>query len=90
MIRGLAERSETRRAEDVLKVFTVQGPESAVAHVANTLVEALMKAGEERRARRLLMRNHLVMSGQDAIDAAILARRAMPGPGGSWPGPSVG
>ena len=76
MIRGLAERSETRRAEDVLKVFTAQGPESAVAHVANTLVEALMKAGEERRARRLLMRNHLVMSGQDAIDAAILARRA--------------
>ena len=76
MIRGLAERGETRRAEEVLKAFSEQGPERTVAHVANTLIEALMRSGEEKRARRLLKRNQLVMSGQDAIDAAILARRA--------------
>ncbi len=76
MIRGHAERGETRRAEDVLNAFSAQGPESAVPHVANTLIEALIKAGEEERALRLLKRDHLVISVQDAVDAAILARRA--------------
>ena len=76
MIRGHAERGETRRAEDILNAFSAQGPESAVPHVANTLIEALIKAGEDERAIRLLKRDHLVMSVQDAVDAAILARRA--------------
>lgn len=76
MIKGYAERGETGRAEEVLEAFEAQGPKGAMPHVANTLVEALVKAGDEDRARRLLKRNHLVMSGQDAIDAAILARRA--------------
>ena len=76
MIRGLAERGETRRAEDVLTAFSTQGPESTVAHVANTLIEALIRAGEDKRARRLLKRHHLFISVQDAVDAAILARRA--------------
>ncbi len=76
MIRGLAERGEIRRAEEVMEVFSAQGAESATAHVVNTLIEALLKAGEEKRARQLLKRNHLVMSVQDAVDAAILARRA--------------
>ena len=76
MIKGYAERGETGRAEEVLEAFEAQGPRGAVGHVANTLVEALVRAGDEDRARRLLKRNHLVMSGQDAIDAAILARRA--------------
>lgn len=57
-------------------MFSAQGPESAVAHVANTLIEALLKADEQERARRLLKGGHLVMSVQDAVDAAILARRA--------------
>ena len=76
MIKRYAEHGETGRAEDVLETFEAQGPKGAVAHVANTLVEALVKVGDADRARRLLKRNHLVMSGQDAIDAAILARRA--------------
>ena len=80
MIRGLAERGETRRAEDVLKAFSGQGRERTVAHVANTLIEALIRAGEEKRARRLLgrllEREHIVMPIEDAVDAAILARRA--------------
>ena len=76
VIRGLAERGETRRAEEVLKTFSTQGPQGTVPHVANTLIEALMRAGDRKRAGELLKRNHLVMSGQDAIDAAILARRA--------------
>ena len=76
MIRGHAERGDTRQAEDVLNAFSAQGPESAVPHVANTLIEALIKAGEDERAIRLLKRDHLFISVQDAVDAAILARRA--------------
>lgn len=76
MIRWLAERGETNQAEDVLKAFSARGPESTIAHVRNALIEALIRAGEEERARRLLKRDHLSMSVQDAVDAAILARRA--------------
>lgn len=76
MIKRYAERGETGRAEEVLEAFEAQGPRGAAAHVANTLVEALVKAGDADRARRLLKRNRLVMTGRDAIDAAVLARRA--------------
>lgn len=76
MIKRYAERGETGRAEEVLEAFEAQGPRGAAAHVANTLVEALVKVGDADRARRLLKRNHLVMAGRDAIDAAVLARRA--------------
>ena len=60
----------------MLETFEAQGSENAVAHVANTLIDVLVQAGDEERARRLLGRSRLVLSGQDAIDAAILARRA--------------
>ena len=36
----------------------------------------LVEAGDEKKARRLLGQSRPVLSGQDAIDAAILARRA--------------
>ena len=45
-------------------------------HVVNTLIEALVEAGEERKALQLLKRPQALVFGQDAIDAAILARRA--------------
>ena len=76
IIKGYAERGEVGRAEEVLEAFAAQGPRGTVAHVANTLVEALLRVGEEDNARRLLKRNDLGISGHDAIEAAILARRA--------------
>ena len=75
MIRAYARSGEIDRAEEVLETFEVQGPESAVPHVANTLIDVLLQAGEENRAHRLLRRNRSAPLGQDAIDAAILARR---------------
>ena len=75
MIRSFGQRGEIGRAEDVLKTFEAQGPASAVAHVANTLVDVLLESGDERKAQELLKRERLVVFGQDAIDAAILARR---------------
>ncbi len=75
MIRSYGQRSEIGRAEDVLKTFEAQGPASAASHVANTLVDVLLEAGEERKAQELLKRDRPMMFGQDAIDAAILARR---------------
>ncbi len=70
------ESGHAERAEDVLKTFEQQGPQSALPHVVNTLIDALLEAGDESGARRLLQQNRAVPTGQDAIDAAILARRA--------------
>ena len=79
MIRAYAERDELERAEEVLDTFEATGPERAVPHVANTLVDILIDAGgesEKRKALRLLRQDRPALFGQDAIDAAILARRA--------------
>ena len=75
MIRAYAKKGDTERAEEVLETFEAQGPESAVSHVANTLIGASAEAGDESRARRLLRQSRPGLSGADAIDAAILARR---------------
>ena len=76
MIRLYAGREDLGRAEEVLRSFEAHGPESAIPHVANVLIDVLMDAGEESRALDLLKQNRPVLFGQDAIDAAILARRA--------------
>ena len=75
MIRSYGQRGEIGRAEDVLKTFEAQGQAGAVSHVANTLVDVLLEAGDERKAQEVLGRDRPLMFGQDAIDAAILARR---------------
>ena len=79
MIRAYAERRELERAEEVLEIFEAQGPEHTIPHVANTLIDVLMDSGRERDKRKaleLLRQNRPALFGQDAIDAAILARRA--------------
>ena len=75
MVRAYANSGEVERAEEVLDTFKAHGPESAVSHVTNTLIDVSVEAGDESRARRLLRQNRPSMFGQDAIDAAILARR---------------
>ena len=75
MIRSCGARGEVGRAENVFRTFEEQGPAGAVPHVGNTLVEVLLEAGDERRAQELLRRDRPIAFGQDAIDAAILARR---------------
>ena len=57
LIREFAQRGETGRAERVLKTFESEGPATAVPHVSNILVEALLEAGEAGKARQLLRRN---------------------------------
>ena len=79
MIRAYAERHELESAEEVLDTFEAAGPEHAVPHVANTLVDVLIDTGgesEKRKALQLLRQDRPALFGQDAIDAAILARRA--------------
>ncbi len=76
LIRGYARRGEIDRAEEVFDVFEEKGLVSARAHVANTMVEALLEADQDKKAQSLLTRRKGNWFGQDAIDAAILARRA--------------
>lgn len=76
LIRAYAKKGETARAEDVFRAFKAQGPGVAVVHVANALAEVLVAAGDPERARQLLQQDDAARFGQDAIDAAIVARRA--------------
>ena len=75
IIRVYGEIGDLDRAEEVLKTFRAEGSESSVPHVANALIEVLAEAGDEPKARQLLKANRSVLFGQDAVDAAILARR---------------
>ena len=76
LIRAYAKKGETARAEDVFRTFKAQGPGVAAVHVANALAEVLVAAGDPERARQLLQQDDAARFGQDAIDAAIVARRA--------------
>ena len=65
------------KAETVFETFVDVGVPNAVPHVRNTLIDALIDAGEDRKARSLFDDHRpRDVAGQDAIDAAILARRA--------------
>ena len=77
LIQALAERGNLPGAVDVLVTFETHGPQDAIPHVANTLIDALVQAGESQKAlQRLYKHDRSLLFGQDAIDAAILARRA--------------
>lgn len=75
MIRLHAAQGQLEDAEAVFARFRERGPQIASAYVANTLIEALLAGGREDDARRLLGSLSEVVSAQDAIDTAILARR---------------
>ena len=76
LIGSYARRGEVERAEAIFDTFKKVTPESAGAHVEHRLIEAFVEAGDVGRARRLLLRSRPRLSPQDAIDAAMLARRA--------------
>ena len=80
MIRWYAERDDLQHSEEVLTVFREQGPESAMPHVINMLIEVLVEAGENDKARHFFDKYPQETFGQDAIDAAILARRIRDSP----------
>lgn len=75
MIRMHTERGNIAEAHDAWERFREYGPEFGRAHVANTLVDALVEAGEESLARTILNGIAEVPSPTDAIDTAILAKR---------------
>jgi len=76
VIRSFAADGKLEQAEQALATFEKQGHRQALPHVRNALIDALMDAGETGQALRLLeAQQHLTALGQDAMDAAILARR---------------
>ena len=76
LIRAYAKTGETDRAEDVFQTFKAEGPAEAVAQVANALAEVLVMSGDSERALQVLQQGDAAPDGRDAIDAAIVARRA--------------
>ena len=75
MIRLHAERDNLQEAEAVFVQFREVGPKAAIPNVTNTWIEMLLDHGREDDARGLLEDLAESMSAEDAIDAAILARR---------------
>ena len=75
MIRLHAERDDPEASEAVFVRFRDIGPKAAMPNVTNTWIEVLLDQGREADARRLLDQLAESAFAQDAIDAAILARR---------------
>ena len=75
MIRLYAERDDPDKAEAVFTRFRDAGPKNAIPNVTNTWIEVLLDHDRKGDARRLLDELAGSASAQDAIDAAILARR---------------
>lgn len=75
MIRLCSERDDMEKAEAVFARFREIGPSPAIPKVANTWIEVLLRQDRRDDARRLLEELAESTSAQDAIDAAILARR---------------
>lgn len=76
LTRMRADDGDIAGAREVYEAFKRQGHPAALHHVRNTLVDALVDAGERNQARELVLGSETVgTSGRDAIGAAILARR---------------
>ena len=75
LIRMYGKRGDMDKSEEVYEEFRKHGQASAAPHVGNTLVEVLLDARSTTKAEKVLDRLSTVAFGQDAIEAAILARR---------------
>ena len=75
MIRWYAERDDLDAATGVLANFKRNGPTAAIPSVTSALIEVLFEGSRDREARELLTHLPGSMAGQDAITAAMLARR---------------
>ena len=75
LIRLYAGRDQLDAAEHVFSQFREDAAPTAVPNVTNHWIEVLLDHGREDDARRLLRDIETSVSAQDAVDAAILARR---------------
>ena len=75
MVRSYAERDDLDAATGVLANFKRHGPRAGIPSVTGALIEVLFEGSRAREARDLLTRLPGSMAGEDAIMAAMLARR---------------
>ena len=75
MIRLLAARGQLEEAERVFAKFRELGTGMALANVTNVMMDTLLTNDRADQARQLLEDLSEVVTAQDAIDTAILARR---------------
>ena len=74
-IRLCAEREDLETAEDVYRRFRASGADALAGNVTNRWIEVLWRNDRAADARKLLEEIPVSASAQDAVDAAILARR---------------
>ncbi|MXW46642.1 MAG: hypothetical protein F4109_00375 [Gammaproteobacteria bacterium] len=75
VIRSYAKRQELIQAEEAWEEFKQRAARHVRPHVANTMIEVWFDANEKGKAGKLLGELRLSAQNQDAVDAAILARR---------------
>lgn len=75
LIRFFRKSGDVKSAEKIWEAFSSTATPYALPHVANTMIELWFENNEEDKAQKLLDKLHLAFQGQDAIDAAILAKR---------------
>ncbi len=76
IIRALGRRKEWEQAQEVFTTFVQRGINHTMPHVANVMAEVLLDAGMLDKALKLLREDNPLALGQDAIDAAALAKRS--------------
>ncbi|MCY4313723.1 MAG: putative DNA binding domain-containing protein [Gammaproteobacteria bacterium] len=75
LIRSLRKIGDQKSAEEIWDAFSSSASPYALPHVANTMIEMWLENGEREKSRKLMDKMHLAYQGQDAIDAAIMAKR---------------
>ncbi len=75
LIRSCHKRQDLPSAENAWLEFRRQSPTHTLPHVANTMIEFWLDTYETDKANKLLDELRLSARSQDAVDAAILARR---------------
>ncbi len=75
VIRARIEDDRIEQAESIFREFERHGPAHDRTQVANTMIEALIEAGDKGRARGWLDAERPPPVGRESIETAILARR---------------
>lgn len=76
LIKQYGEKGEVSRSEDVYADFRKSGETIGLAHVVNTMAETYLQNGMNIKAKSTLAGLPLLVGPSEAIDSAILARRA--------------
>ena len=75
LIRLHGEAGELAAAEEIYRIFIAHSPPMFIPYVTNVYIDLLTAVGKAEQATKLLNAHPSLLMANDALDAAILARR---------------